>query len=400
MNLQELIRRKIWTLNEETINAYHGTPYQFDKFDISKIGSGDGLNKFGYGFYFADREETAEYYANELSIGDQKATGFNIYDVRLIGDFLNWNEEIPPHVHDCVATNLRKIGKEDDADQMDQELEDYGTYWDMNSLYEILEYVVGSPKNASALLVKCGVDGVIAQSPAHEGNVIVMYNDQGIKITDMRRLGETTINEIIQEEMGKVFNVQELKNINSFAGRKRYVEEHLRRIASGSGRLVYELDNDKVLKLAKNPKGVAQNELEASLGHHDYYAKSFVTEIFEYDEDDNQWIIAERGKKLIPSRFTEITGVNIKDLDTFLVNFESQNNGRGKRVGQDKELEEELWENEFSSGIVTFMQNYDMSAGDLGRISSYGEVVREGQPDVVLTDYGLNKDVWQQHYDR
>jgi hypothetical protein len=30
---------------------YHGSPYSFDKFDMNKIGTGDGLNKYGFGLY-------------------------------------------------------------------------------------------------------------------------------------------------------------------------------------------------------------------------------------------------------------------------------------------------------------------------------------------------------------
>jgi len=197
------------------------------------------------------------------------------------------------------------------------------------------------------------------------------------------------------------FNTDQFKQLRSFAARKRYAEEHLPRIASGSARIVYEFGDDKVLKLAKNPKGFSQNELEIELGYNDYYAADFVTQVFDFDQnDDAQWLIAERGKKLTPNRFTQITGVNIRDLERFLRNFELQNRGQRKLFSQDKELEQELWENEFSSGIVTFMQNYDMSAGDLGRISSYGEVIRNGQPDVVLTDYGLNENIWSSHYNR
>jgi len=397
MELDELIRREIWSLNEEVFNAYHGSPYEFDHFDMSKVGSGDGLNKFGYGLYFADREDTAAYYAKELSIGDNRETGFNIYDVRLNGDFYEWEAEIPSHIHDCVATKLRDMGHEDDADMMDQEVEDYGDYWSMRSLYEIMSDTIGGDKNTTALLVSCGVDGVIAQSPAHEGNVLVVYNDQVARIMNTRKLGEML--DLREAEYGE-FNTDEFRNMNSFAARKRYADEKLRRMGSGSGRLVYEFGPDKVLKLARNPKGASQNELEIDLGHNDYYAKDYVTEVYEYDEDNNLWLIAERAKKLTQTRFEQLTGVKLGELSVFLRNFESQNNGRGKIFGQDKAIEEAMWENEFSSGIVTFMQNYDMSSGDLGRISSYGEVVRDGQPDVVLTDYGLNKDVWSSHYDR
>jgi len=36
------------------IDAYHSSPHKFDKFDISKIGTGQGAQSYGYGMYFAE----------------------------------------------------------------------------------------------------------------------------------------------------------------------------------------------------------------------------------------------------------------------------------------------------------------------------------------------------------
>ena len=45
---------------EEALTLYHGSPHNFDKFDISKIGSGDGAQRYGHGLYFAEREGLAK----------------------------------------------------------------------------------------------------------------------------------------------------------------------------------------------------------------------------------------------------------------------------------------------------------------------------------------------------
>jgi hypothetical protein len=49
------------------IIAYHGSPYTFDRFDISKIGTGEGAQAYGHGLYFAGQEETARHYRDTLS---------------------------------------------------------------------------------------------------------------------------------------------------------------------------------------------------------------------------------------------------------------------------------------------------------------------------------------------
>jgi hypothetical protein len=46
---------------------YHGSPHRFDRFDISKIGTGEGAQAFGWGLYFAGGRGTGEFYKNKLS---------------------------------------------------------------------------------------------------------------------------------------------------------------------------------------------------------------------------------------------------------------------------------------------------------------------------------------------
>lgn len=48
-------------------SAYHGSPYKFDKFTLSHIGSGEGAQAYGWGLYFAGRKEVAEFYREALT---------------------------------------------------------------------------------------------------------------------------------------------------------------------------------------------------------------------------------------------------------------------------------------------------------------------------------------------
>lgn len=49
------------------IRAYHGSPHDFDKFDMSKIGTGEGAQAYGHGLYFAENEGVARNYRDALS---------------------------------------------------------------------------------------------------------------------------------------------------------------------------------------------------------------------------------------------------------------------------------------------------------------------------------------------
>jgi hypothetical protein len=47
--------------------AYHGTPHLIkDKFDISKVGTGEGAQSYGYGMYFAESPEVAKTYRQQV----------------------------------------------------------------------------------------------------------------------------------------------------------------------------------------------------------------------------------------------------------------------------------------------------------------------------------------------
>jgi len=48
----------------QTDTVYHGSPFLFNTFDISKIGAGEGMNKYGRGLYLARTKHKAPFYAN------------------------------------------------------------------------------------------------------------------------------------------------------------------------------------------------------------------------------------------------------------------------------------------------------------------------------------------------
>jgi hypothetical protein len=51
----------------DAITAYHGSPHDFDEFDMSKIGTGEGAQAYGHGLYFAESEDVARGYRDALS---------------------------------------------------------------------------------------------------------------------------------------------------------------------------------------------------------------------------------------------------------------------------------------------------------------------------------------------
>jgi hypothetical protein len=56
---------------ERAMLAYHGTPHRFERFDASKIGTGEGAQAYGHGIYFAESPDVARGYS---LMGDQNPT--------------------------------------------------------------------------------------------------------------------------------------------------------------------------------------------------------------------------------------------------------------------------------------------------------------------------------------
>ena len=204
--------------------------------------------------------------------------------------------------------------------------------------------------------------------------------------------------EDLNEDYPTSFNIEEFKQLKSFNQRIQYCEQHLQRISSGSSRIVYRIDDEKVLKLAKNKKGLAQNKAEIDYGT-EIYLEGIVANIFEYEEN-GLWVEMELARKITEGEFKRVSGFNFKDFAAALNNYyhERTNYRNGFKMKVDPEIVAEMWEDEFVYGIFQYLGNYKVPVGDLTRLSTYGIVKRDGEDMIVLIDYGLTDDVYKSHY--
>lgn len=65
--LPAIVAQGVESAQPQGIRAYHGSPHDFDRFDISKIGSGEGAQAYGHGLYFAESEDVARSYRDSLA---------------------------------------------------------------------------------------------------------------------------------------------------------------------------------------------------------------------------------------------------------------------------------------------------------------------------------------------
>ena len=100
-------------IDKHNQRAWHGTPYDFDAFNLSGIGSGEGNQAHGWGLYFAQDREVSEAYKEIL--GDKGST------VELNGDVWTVNESGDWETTGKTAKYGEAIGYALDA------LEEHGT---------------------------------------------------------------------------------------------------------------------------------------------------------------------------------------------------------------------------------------------------------------------------------
>jgi hypothetical protein len=82
-----------WMADESgAIRAWHGSPHDFDRFSMDKIGGGEGVQAEGYGLYFAENPQVAQRYRDRVRDAEGR-----LYEVSIDAnpeDFVDWNSPL------------------------------------------------------------------------------------------------------------------------------------------------------------------------------------------------------------------------------------------------------------------------------------------------------------------
>lgn len=188
---------------------------------------------------------------------------------------------------------------------------------------------------------------------------------------------------------------------NSFASQIRYAKEKAKQIGSGSSRVAFVVPYEgrqTVLKIAKNSKGLAQNEHEAGL-FNDYYLSGLGVTIpmIDYDEDSitPSWIHTEFATKAKDSDFKKATGLNLRELMLYAKMGSGKERDERYKKWFDEQIER-LEDNDLADGIINLIGNYDLPVGDFERLANWG--VYDGSP--VIIDLGLSNDILTSLYSK
>ena len=206
----------------------------------------------------------------------------------------------------------------------------------------------------------------------------------------------------MNESYPESFSMDEFNSIGSYAGKVRYANERLKKLGAGSSRMVFQIDNEKVLKLAKNAKGLAQNNVETD-GY--FYQTDITADVIDYDDkhDEPYWVEMQlaipigRNKKKLES----LLDISLEELFIFLsANNPRERNPQRYQSQISQERMDELWEDEFTSALIALVGNIEMEIGDLVRPSSWGYIHRDGEETPVLIDFGFTNNVRAHYYAR
>lgn len=180
-----------------------------------------------------------------------------------------------------------------------------------------------------------------------------------------------------------------LESLETYQARKKYAEKNLKHLSSGSARIVYQADDQVVIKLAKNDKGIEQNKAEA-----DHKIKSkFLNPVLNHAKNYS-WVTSPFLQKISEKDFEKMTKV---DFDLFgkairygLKNV-SENSDKKKPQNFPEVMDSEIFQEMKKLG-----NKFRLMPGDLARISSWGT---KNNKNPVLIDSGLTKKIFDEYYD-
>ena len=221
------------------------------------------------------------------------------------------------------------------------------------------------------------------------------------------------IDKIIKESLNKVllkeamkfnFSFTKLEQMTSFKQRLEYCKEMLGvPIGRGSSRLVFQIDDEKCLKLAMNRKGLAQNEVEAQNGN-DYYIQSLIPKYYgELSDNENYtYIVTEYVIPVKESDFEWLIGVDYYTFQHLIRQEVNSKNGLRGWKGLDADEINLVYESDDNTmaEIIDYCVNYNVNPIEITDPRNLGMTKRDGNVILVLLDNGFNDDIANQYYSR
>ena len=93
--------------------AWHGSPHDFDEFDLGAIGGGEGAQFYGWGLYFAKNKEMAKNYKEVLSnVHESDKSSLFKVDIPESNKMLDWNQTLniqPKEIQEQIIDAINSL---------------------------------------------------------------------------------------------------------------------------------------------------------------------------------------------------------------------------------------------------------------------------------------------------
>jgi hypothetical protein len=182
---------------------------------------------------------------------------------------------------------------------------------------------------------------------------------------DLKKVIKSTIQEFVNEQVLSSDNIINFTRLTKFRDRKNYADENFKFLNKGTGRYVYDINNEYVLKLANNNKGIEQNKTEINISESGKYY-DIIANVIEYDKN-GLYLIQKKANEITEEEFTNITGLKVQSFLSYNKNWESKNP-------------------KFYNKVNSLIEEFDLDRFDISTKNSWGTI----NDDVVIVDYGLN----------
>ena len=196
---------------------------------------------------------------------------------------------------------------------------------------------------------------------------------------------------------------ENINTLSSFKKRIEFAKEKAKRVGTGSSRVAFSFPyegRNAVIKIAKNRKGISQNEDEISL-FNDWYLRDLdiFVPIIDHDEN-NTWLLVEHCEKATDADFKRETGVTHMELMNFIIKLWREKERGGRHISpQDCNLDINT-ESRLFSGLEEFVINYSSEHVhvllDARALGNWGKF----NGNLVIIDAGFTRSVQKTHYSR
>lgn len=186
-------------------SAWHGSPHQFERFDLGAIGSGEGAQVHGWGLYFAQDRKISEGYRRKLSTQDNAGSLFEVdvpeNDVLLDEqkDFTEQLDKVREAIKNLVRgltdkqiENAGQYVPETSRADVEESILETFAYANGRQVYELLTMLLGSGREASETLNKYGVKGITYEGN-RDGRCFVVFSDKAISVINRFNQRENAI---------------------------------------------------------------------------------------------------------------------------------------------------------------------------------------------------------------